>query len=152
MSSKARFLYLLTFVIYASFSKCWAQAPDTSMSKIFSMDIEELMNTKVNIATKSNKSINETPGVVSVITSEEIKNMGARELEDILQTIPGFEIMRRYSGYYGLAIRGVKDPRTSSKLLMMIDGVPFNDIFYGHSIGLGYDINIDMIERIEPTN
>lgn len=149
MSSKIRLLFLLTFVMFASFSISWAQVPDTSMSKIFSMDIEELMNTKVNIATKSNKSINETPGVVSVITSEEIKNMGARELEDVLQTIPGFEIIRRSNGYYGIGIRGVKDPRTSSKLLMMVDGVPFNEIFYGHSIGMGYDVNIDIIDRIE---
>ena len=149
ISSKIRFLLLLIFSVYVSFSVSWAQTADTSMSKIFSMDLDELMNTKVNIATKSDKSINETPGVVSVITSEEIKNMGARELEDVLQTIPGFEIMKRYAGYYGLGIRGVKDTRASSKLLMMIDGVPFNDIFYGNSIGMGYDINIDMIERIE---
>jgi iron complex outermembrane receptor protein len=113
------------------------------------MDLEELMNTKVNIATKSDKSINETPGVVSVITSDEIRNMGARELEDVLQTIPGFEIIRSINGYKGIGIRGVKDPRTSSKLLIMIDGVPFNNIFYGQSIGFGYDINIDIIERIE---
>jgi iron complex outermembrane receptor protein len=119
------------------------------MTKVFSMGLEELMNTKVNIATKSDKSINETPGVVSVITSEEIKNMGARELEDVLQTVPGFEIMRRANGYNGIGIRGVKDPRTSTKLLVMIDGVPFNNIFYGHSLGFGYDINIDIIERIE---
>jgi iron complex outermembrane receptor protein len=119
------------------------------MTKVFSMGLEELMNTKVNIATKSDKSINETPGVVSVITSEEIKNMGARELEDVLQIIPGFEITRLSNGYYGIGIRGVKDPRASSKLLMMVDGVPFNEIFYGQSIRNGYDVNIDIIERIE---
>jgi len=149
MPSKIRFLSLLAFLISISFSICWTQVPDTSMSKVFQMDLEELMNTKVNIATKSDKSINETPGIVSVITSEEIKNMGARELEDVLQIIPGFEIMKRYSGYNGIGIRGVKDPRTSPKLLMMMDGVPFNELFYGHSIGFGYDINIDIIERIE---
>lgn len=107
------------------------------------------MNTKVNIATKSDKAISETPGVASVITAEEIKNMGARELEDILQTIPGFEIMKNINGYYGIGIRGVKDTRTTSKLLMMVDGVPYNDIFYGNSIGFGYDINVDLIERVE---
>jgi Outer membrane receptor proteins, mostly Fe transport len=113
------------------------------------MDLEELMNTKVNIATKTDKTISETPSVASVITAEEIKNMGARELEDILQTIPGFEIMKNINGYYSLGIRGVKDTRTTSKMLMMIDGVPYNDIFYGNSIGFGYDINVDLIERIE---
>lgn len=149
MSSKTRPFFLSIFLFAAVCLHGWAQAPDTSMSKIFSMDLEELMNTRVNIATKSDKSVNETPGVVSVITAEEIKNMGARELEDVLQTIPGFEIMRQSNGYNGIGIRGVKDPRTSTKLLVMMDGVPFNSIFYGHSIGFSYDINIDNIERIE---
>jgi iron complex outermembrane receptor protein len=119
------------------------------MSEIYSMDLEELMNTKISIATKSEQSINETPAIVSVITAEEIKNMGARELEDILQTIPGFELNRGYASYYNVGIRGVKDSRTASKLLVLIDGVPNNNIFYGNFINWGYDVNIDNIEKIE---
>jgi iron complex outermembrane receptor protein len=119
------------------------------MSKIYSMDLEELMNTKVSIATKTEQSINETPAIVSVITAEEIRNMGAREFEDILQTIPGFELNRGYAGYYSVGIRGVKDSRSTSKLLILVDGVPNNQIFYGNSLPWGYDVNIDDIEKIE---
>jgi iron complex outermembrane receptor protein len=119
------------------------------MSKIYAMDLEELMNTKVTIATKSDQTIGETPSVVSVITAEEIKNMGARELEDVLQTIPGFELQKKYAGYYGIGIRGVKSPRESSKLLILINGTPYNQIFYGLSITGGSSFDINSIERIE---
>jgi len=132
-----------------SFSIIFSQSQDTSMSKIFAMDLEELMNTKVSIATKSDQLMSESPSVVSVITSEEIKNMGAREIADILQMIPGFDISTRYTGEYGIGVRGVKDSKTTSKILIMVDGVPTNQLFYGNSIQMGYEINTDIIERIE---
>ena len=113
------------------------------------MDLEELMNTKVSIATKSDQLISETPSVVSVITAEEIKNMGARELADILQVIPGFELSIRYTGEYGMGVRGVKDSKTTSKVLIMVDGIPNNQLFYGNAIQWGYEINPDIINRIE---
>jgi iron complex outermembrane receptor protein len=143
-----KFHILLLFCIIHNYT-LQAQTPDSSMSRIFAMDIEELMNTTVTIATKSDKPLNETPSIVSVITAEEIKNMGARELEDVLQTIPGFELLKKFPGYYGVGIRGVKSPRESSKLLILIDGTPYNQLFYGISLVGGYNFNIDFIERIE---
>jgi outer membrane receptor protein involved in Fe transport len=126
-----------------------AQITDTTMARIYSMSLEELMNTKVAIATKTDQRLSETPSIVSVITTEDIKNMGARELTDVLQTIPGFELLKKFDGEYGIGIRGVKDPRCTSKLLIMIDGIPYNQVLYGYSIYYGYEINMDAIERIE---
>jgi outer membrane receptor protein involved in Fe transport len=127
----------------------FSQHPYSPPDTIFAMDLEELMNTKVTIATKSEQPLNESPSTISVITSEDIKNMGARQLEDILQTIPGFEITMVLNSYYSAGIRGVRDGRQTSKLLVMIDGTPVNQLFYGCAIYFGYDFNIDNIERIE---
>lgn len=149
MKTNRRRTELFLILVFFTHFCIYSQVTDSSMEKIYSMDLEELMNTKVTIATKSNLPISETPAIVSVITAEEIKNMGARELEDILQMVPGFELNRGYAGYYGIGVRGVKDSRTISKLLIMIDGVPYNQIFYGNGIPWGYDINMDNIERIE---
>jgi iron complex outermembrane receptor protein len=137
---------LLLFVVCLDI---FPQIADSSIFAIYSMDLEELMNTKVTIATKSVKPVSETPSVVSVITSGDIEKMGARQLEDILQTIPGFEMNMTFNSYYTVGIRGVKDSRTTSKLLVMIDGNAFNQLFHGGSIQFGYDINVDAIERIE---
>lgn len=125
-----------------------SQNIDTTMASVYAMSIEELMNTKVAIATKSDQPLSVTPSIVSVITVEDIKNMGARELVDVLQTIPGFELVKNFSGEVGIGIRGVKSYYTS-KLLIMIDGVPYNQLFYGTSIHFGYDINLNAVEKIE---
>jgi outer membrane receptor for ferrienterochelin and colicins len=143
-----RILLLLTLtVITFSFGK--SQDNIAIMDSIYALSIEDLMNTKVTIATKSEQSVNESPATVSVITAEEIKNMGARELADILQAVPGFELNRNYSGYYTIGARGVKDTRTTSKILFLIDGVPTNQVFFGSSLPWGYDLNIDAIDRVE---
>jgi outer membrane receptor for ferrienterochelin and colicins len=126
-----------------------SQTADTSASKVFSMDLEELMNTKVSIATKSSQTLSETPSSVSVITSEEIRNMGAREIEDVLQTVPGFEIRKGYNGTSSVEVRGVKESRTSCRLLLLVDGAPNNEIMYGQSLRAGNYLNMDDIERIE---
>jgi outer membrane receptor for ferrienterochelin and colicin len=112
------------------------------------MDLEELMNNKVSIEPKSEVAMNETHHV-TVITTEEIKNMGFRQLEDILQIIPGYDLSMTYNSYYTVGIRGVRDSRNTSKLLVMVDGNPINQIFHGCAVMYGFDINIDNIERIE---
>lgn len=137
--------FLLSFI----FLQIYGQEVDTSMEAIYAMSFEELLDTKVTIATKSDQRISESPAIVSVITAEDIKNMGARQLEDVLRTIPGFELRKKYNGFYGLEVRGVRETRATCRILLMIDGVPSNEIFYGHSIRYGYFINIDDIERIE---
>jgi outer membrane receptor protein involved in Fe transport len=142
----ARLLFLL--LVFTINSEIFSQVADSSLSYIYKMDLEELMNTKITIATKSEKPISESPSTVSVITSDEIASMGARELADVLQTIPGFDISIRFTGEYGVGLRGVKDSKTSSKILLMVDGIPVNQIFYGNSIQ-GYEMNTDIIDRIE---
>jgi iron complex outermembrane receptor protein len=139
-------LALLFFIVPAIHAQ---EQPDSSLSKLISMDLEDLMNLKVSIATKSSQTESESPSIISVITAEEIQKMGARELEDVLQTIPGFELNRSYGGYFVMGVRGIKDSRTTSKILLMINGVPSNRVFFGDMLQWGYDLNLDNIERIE---
>jgi outer membrane receptor for ferrienterochelin and colicin len=146
---KNKWKVILIFVLLSILFKAQAQVSDSSMASVYTMTLEELMNTKVTIATKSEQSISKTPSNVTVISSDDIKNMGARELEDVLQTVPGFEIRKRYNGYNGIEIRGVKETRFTSRVLIMINGIPSNQIFYGISLRYGYSINIDDVERIE---
>ncbi len=126
-----------------------AQVPDTALAKLLAMNFEDLLNAKVSIATKTAEPIGETPAVVSVITAVDIKNMGAVNLNNILQTVPGFEVITQYQGYNSIGIRGVKNSRNASQLLVLIDGIPFNGIFRG-SMNLYNDpFSIDVIERME---
>ena len=121
----------------------------TGLKHLINLDLEQLLNTKVSIATKSEQSVEQAPSVVTVITQKEMQNMGARELYDVLQYVPGFELSKNYFGNVLMGVRGVKDPRFTLKVLLLIDGMPANEICFGGAISYGYQEDINNIERIE---
>jgi outer membrane receptor protein involved in Fe transport len=100
-----------------------------------------------NIAVSALKlSSRETPGIISVITGEEISNSGARDLTDVLRLVPGFDIMQDLQFIQGLSLRG--NWSNEGKILVMMDGIPLNDLLY-QSVAVGNRFPVDAIERIE---
>lgn len=111
------------------------------------LNIEDLLNKDVSIATKTNIKVSEAPAIITVITAKEIENMGAKTLTDILDTVNGFETSTFRTGLQSVGIRGFKDVRANSKILLMFNGLPINTIMYGRSINSPLDV--DSIEKIE---
>ncbi len=97
-------------------------------------------------ASKKEQFSTETPAVVTVITAEEIKNMGARNLLDILKTIPGFNIIQDTNEHL-VALRGIY-ASTNQKVLLLRDGHRLNEWMW-NSIEYDYSISLENIERIE---
>ena len=135
--------------LFFSFPIVSSIPPQEQFEDFAELNIEDLLNREVTIATKTKQRISEAPGIVTVITSVEIKNMGARNIRDILETVPGFEFSKARNGLYHIGIRGTKDQRGTTKLLLLVDGVPSNTIFYGSSLFSGSEFSIDVIEKIE---
>ena len=108
--------------------------------------LEELMNTPISVATKTVQSFPESPGSITVITSEEIERRGARDLIDILNFVPGLEVGFDITGTYGVAVRGVWG--NEGKVLVLLDGIELNDDMYA-SFQYGHHIPVEIIERIE---
>ncbi|MDA3890433.1 MAG: TonB-dependent receptor [Salinivirgaceae bacterium] len=122
---------------------------DTILESALELSIEQLMNTKVSIATKSEQKLSEAPAIVTVITEEVIKNSGARNLADILKDVPGFEFSKSRTGIINIGVRGVKDILTSARFLVLKDGVAFNDPMYSSGISMTKQFDLNSIERIE---
>jgi outer membrane receptor protein involved in Fe transport len=114
--------------------------------ELFQLSIEELMDIPVSVATKKELSIRETPGIVSVITQEEIRNSGARDLIDVLRLVPGFEFGGDLQGSVGLGVRGIY--AFEGKASVFLNGTPMNDLLFGNLL-LGHRFNPDQIKRIE---
>jgi len=146
--NKLSFFFFLMLLFFQTILQAQSNK-DTILESVLDLSIEELMNTKVTIATKSEKRLSEVPAVVTIVSSELIKNSGARYLSDILQIIPGFEFSKGRTGFINIGVRGVKDPLTTSRVLVLKDGVPVNDIMYGTGIGLTKQFDINSIDRIE---
>jgi outer membrane receptor for ferrienterochelin and colicins len=149
MKKQPIILTLTAIVFQLVCISAFASEIDTTDKSLFDRSIEELIEQEVTIATKSSQKLSQTPSVVSVITADEIKTMGYRELEEVLQTIPGFASTQTRLGSRPYAIRGVSNIRQGGKLLVLLDGTPYNDVMYGTSVFFGATFNLDAIERIE---
>ena len=112
----------------------------------FSMSLEDLMNVEVGVASRKESTSRESPGIVTVITREEIQKSGARDLVDILRLVPGFDVGFDVSGAYGIGIRGLW--ANEGKVLVLMDGVELNDDLYS-GFQYGHHIPVDIIDRIE---
>lgn len=102
------------------------------------------------VTTVSSEAIpaSSSAGSVTVISRKQIQDSGTHNVSDILRQVP-FVHMQRAGGEGGLTtlyLRGAKE----NLVLVMIDGVPVNDIT--NTLGGAYDfstLSTDNVERIE---
>lgn len=79
------------------------------MDDIFSLDLYQLQKIKVQSASKSEQTLNFTPAKMIVISKEQIEDRGYRGLDELLNDLPGIQVMRYAdSGILNqIGIRGV---------------------------------------------
>ena len=94
------------------------------------MSLEEILKVKLTVATRTETTLEEAPSVVSVITAEDIRRMGARDLRDVIRTVPGFELGIRSLGYPEFGLRGIMTDN-SEKVQILLDGQPVNEDLEG---------------------
>jgi outer membrane receptor protein involved in Fe transport len=90
-----------------------------------------LVKTKpVTIATGAKQSAARAPAVTSVITAQDIEAIGATDLDEVLETVPGLHVMRNnpYRPIY--TIRGIFS-EYNPEVLMLINGVSINTLYLG---------------------
>lgn len=110
------------------------------------LSLEELMDVKVKVATHTEKPLREAPGIITVIDSDQIRKLGARNLIDVLQTVPGFSFGHDVQGNLSLITRGIW--AQEGRILLLWDGHEMNDRSYG-TLQLGDHFPVDHIERVE---
>jgi outer membrane receptor for ferrienterochelin and colicins len=103
----------------------------------------------VSIATGSSKPIYKAPAVASVITAKQIKAMGARSLNEVLETVPGLHVgvsaINRLDSVF--SIRGIHTGFNPQVLLLM-NGIPFSLASTGSHPTL-FHMPVSSISRIE---
>jgi len=103
----------------------------------------------VSIATGSPQTLRRAPAVATVIKAEDIAAMGATDLDDVLETVPGLHVNRGANGYTPLyVIRGVFS-QYNPQVLMLQNGVPITTLFIGNKGNLWGGYPVEHIARIE---
>lgn len=104
----------------------------------------------VTIATGREESVRTAPAVATVITAEDIRNYGIRNVVEALRLVPGL-----HQGLLGsyqpiVTVRGFSS-LSSNNILFLLDGIAQTDLLAGDQIAVLGRIPLDAIERIEVT-
>jgi outer membrane cobalamin receptor len=124
---------------------------------IFQSAVEELINLSkqqqkkeveqtTSIANLKETTLRETAGIVTIVTKEEIRASGSRDLIDVLRLVPGIEFNSDVYNTVSISMRG--NWASEGKILFNVDGVPITETLYGTTVQ-GNRIPLNHIERIE---
>lgn len=103
----------------------------------------------VSIATGSQQALRRAPAVASVITAEDIAAMGATDLDEVLETVPGVHVTRSPNGYASsYAIRGIST-QFGVQALVLQNGIPMTTMLVGNKGNIWGGFPVEHIARIE---
>lgn len=144
--SSFRKVILLQKLKFVCLSLC--ALPTMAFAEIdtYSLSLEELMNIPVTVSSRKALSQRKTPGIVTVISAEEIKYSGARDLIDVLRQVPGMDFRVTVNNGIALGMRG--HIGSDGRILMLVDGIEVNDHRYG-GVSFGQGFPVEQIARIE---
>ena len=131
-----------SFLVLGKPTHTWAQ---TDLSQA---SLEQLMNIKVTIVSKKEQKLSHVAAAVFVITHEDIRRSGARNLPDLLRIVPGMNAAQVDANIWAVSARGFNDIY-ANKLLVMIDGRSVYDPAFGGVLWDLQDVPVEDIERIE---
>ncbi|HEY2928087.1 TonB-dependent receptor plug domain-containing protein, partial [Piscinibacter sp.] len=104
----------------------------------------------VSIATGTQLPVSRAPSVATVITAEDIKALGATDLDEVLETVPGLHVSRSSIAYSPIyTIRGVRGTLTNPQVLMLVNGVPVTSVYIGDRGIQWSGLPLENIARIE---
>lgn len=126
------------------------QAEPLDMEKLLELPIEKLLQVKVvSIATGKQQFQSEAPATTTVITAADIEAMGARDLDQVLETVPGLHTI--YNNPFqtpAYVIRGLNSI-DNSEVLMLINGISIKNLSLGNR-GIAWGgMPVNAISRIE---
>ncbi len=158
MKTKVTHLLMLICCVLIVFApqKTIGQENDTTLTGLYDLDLEALMNIDVYSVSKKSESLFDALLSASVLTREEIQKSGAVTIPEVLRLVPGLIVREITTGNYDVHIRG-NDDIQGTKLnyaqntisLVMIDDRIVYSYFQGGTFWETLPVSIYDIERIE---
>lgn len=102
-------------------------------------------------ASKTEEKLADAPGVISVITKDELERFGGTTLKDILERVPSLiGTTASMTDRSIISARGDQFKETSSHVLLLINGRPLREVLEGGIVSETLEsFPVNIIERIE---
>ncbi|MFH1313161.1 MAG: TonB-dependent receptor [Candidatus Eisenbacteria bacterium] len=117
---------------------------------LMNMDLEDLLNVEISVASKRPESLFEAPGVVVVVPRDEFEIYGDRNLHQVLQRQAS--VYTRSSFVYSdnlAAFRGDMSTHAEMHTLLLFNGRPIRESAQGHNVNMYMAFPLAGIESIE---
>jgi len=126
-------------------------ADQRSGTDLASLDLESLLNTKVITASKFSQDLADAPGIISVISADELKRFSGITLREILERVSGLSVSSAYFDNRSLvAVRGDQTKINGGHILFLINGRPTREILEGGVISdLLESFPVNALQKIE---
>lgn len=113
-------------------------------------DIDDLLATPISGAAKYEQTARHAPGDVTIVTADEIRDYGYRNLAEVLASVRGFYVSNDRNYNY-IGVRGFSRPTDyNNRILLLIDGHTMNENVFGAAqIGSELPIDFSLVERVE---
>jgi iron complex outermembrane receptor protein len=110
---------------------------------------EDVADNIVSVASGYDQPMRSAPAVTTVVTAQQIKDIGARDLYDVLRTVPGFFLGKNtFQVEPVISVRGFKSS-FNQNVLVLLDGIPQTDRVTGDRLAVLGNVPLDIIERVE---
>jgi outer membrane receptor for ferrienterochelin and colicin len=128
---------------------CLSQSTAYASNSLWDMSLEELGKIRVtSLASGTATPLDKAAAIATVITSEDIEAMGARDIDEVLETVPGLHVGRLPYSPPLYNIRGIASTHTPQTLIM-INGVPISSLYIGHPSLIWGGMPVKAISKIE---
>ncbi len=138
-----------TLVVTALYSTITFGNNGSDHTKFYNLSLSDLGKVKITTATGNSTSLDRAPATASVITALQIEAMGAKNLDEVLETIPGLHVsvsaLSRLDSIY--FIRGIHSG-FNPHVLLLKNGVPVQYSLQG-SRPLLFRLPVRNISQIE---
>jgi iron complex outermembrane receptor protein len=145
---KSIIIALITFLCASTPSQAREVDPNSPID-FFEMSIEQLMEVSVTVSSsRQTQKINQSSAPVSIVSSDDIHYSGLTNIPEILQFVPGVDIVKFNRYLYGVGIHGLHES-ISNHVVSLVDGRYANNTIFGGPEFHKLPLFLEDIERIE---
>jgi len=122
---------------------------EVTLSDVFDIFDAVVAVREVSVATGTNQSTSRAPAITTVITASDIEAIGATDLDEVLETVPGLHVAKRFFNYAPIyTFRGIYT-FMNPQALLLINGIPMTGLLFGDRSHVWGGMPVNAIKRIE---